>query len=95
MRAWLREPSAPITALWVSAHAAVGAGLRPQKHRRTYRLRRQIMVCRAVCRAVNMYATLSDNAARLRPGTLVVCNHFSNMDPLVLNFRCALSAKSQ
>jgi len=42
-----------------------------------------------------MYATLSDNAARLRPGTLVVCNHFSNMDPLVLNFRCALSAKSQ
>ena len=84
MRVWLRALWALITAIWVTAHTAVGAGLRPEEQRLAYRLRRQVIGCRAVCRAVNMHTTLADNAEPLRSGALVVCNHFSAMDPLVL-----------
>lgn len=73
-----------LTAVWVTAHTAVGARFRTKDKQLSYRLRRQMIGCRAVCKAVNMHARMTDHSATIKAGTLVVCNHFSAMDPLVL-----------
>ena len=73
-----------VTSVWVTSHTAIGAIFRPESQRLDYRLRRQVIGCRAVCRAVNIHVKIADNTVPLESGALVVCNHFSAMDPLIL-----------
>ena len=75
---------AVLTAVWVTAHTALGARFKTKDKQLSYRLRRQMIGCRAVCKAVNMHVWMTDQSAAIKDGTLVVCNHFSAMDPLIL-----------
>ena len=71
-------------AIWVTLHTAIGALLRPENQRLAYRVARQVVGCRAVCRAVNVHVVFLKPHTPIQSGTLVVCNHFTAMDPIIL-----------
>lgn len=83
LRAWFRLTCALTVTIIGAIHTDIGARLRPEAKRLTYRMVRQGEAARLVCRLFNIHVKISEDV-RSSPGTLRVSNHLTVMDPIFL-----------
>ncbi len=84
MRVWLRLMSALLVTVLGCIHTSIRVRFRPDAGHLAYRLMRQGVAGRLFCRIFNIHVTPSASAEVVSPGTLLVSNHLTVMDPIFL-----------